>query len=228
MFVIDCTPLEVPRAVIQHQFASNGGQIPRQGQLTQGRPEIFTDLTPDLISVRYDLIQATPFAQPFSSGFWATFFNAGDVVGLVAGQRQEIDDLFRSDIEFFLDACAIHIRARHRVGQCRAVTDQLRHVLVAGGNNAIHTRFLGRPGKCTDNIIGFNAFNLQQGQAEYPGEIEDGLDLLAQFSWHRWAVCLVLRVKFVPEGRTFCVENNGDVLGFVLLEEALEHISHTE
>ena len=136
--------------------------------------------------------------------------------------------MFRSHIELRLDARAVHIRICHRVGQSRSVADQLRHVLVAGGNNTTHAGFFGSPGECADDIIGFDTVYLQQGQAEHACEAQDGLNLLTQFSRHRRAVCFVLRVKFMPECRAPGVEDHGNVLGVLLLEQAFEHIGHTQ
>ena len=57
--------------------------------------------------------------------------------------------------------------------------------------------------------VGFDAFDLDQRQAEQLHQLMNGLDLAAQVLWHGRPVGLVVRIQLVAEGRTGCIEHHG-------------------
>ena len=104
----------------------------------------------------------------------------------------------------------------------------MRQVFVAGGDHAAHARFLGLFGKRADDIIGFNAFHLDQRETHHAHEVENRLYLAAQVAGHWRAGGLVLVVNLVAEGFSWRIEHHGHVFRVVFLQQAAQHVGHAE
>ena len=106
------------------------------------------------------------------------------------------------------------------------LVDQLRHVLVAGGDHhrTAGVGALARQG--ADYVVGLYAVNAQQRQAECANGGVQGLDLGAQVIGHGRAMRLVLLEHLVAEGRPLGVEYHGNRAAGILLEQAFQHVQH--
>ncbi len=179
------------------------------------------------VEVRVKLFQAAVDAhQQACCGFLTDTGHAGDVVDLVAHQRQVIDDVFRADAELFFHAGDIQHAAGHGVDQGDVAVDQLRHVFVTGGDD--HRTIRGRAAarQCADHVIGLNAFNAQQWVAEASHAVVQEVDLHPHVVRHAGAVGFVLAVQRVAERSALGIENHGKRAFGVLPAQAFEHVQH--
>ncbi|MCY1403296.1 hypothetical protein D9M71_184720 [compost metagenome] len=120
----------------------------------------------DLVEVGVEHVQATFDAQQQAdSGLFADTGHAGNVVDLVAHQREEVDDVLRTDTKFLLHASNIHHASGHGIDQRNVPVDQLRHVLVTRGND--HRAACCGAAACqgTDDIVSLDTVNAEQGIA---------------------------------------------------------------
>ena len=157
--------------------------------------------------------------QPLGGSFRADARYAGYVVGTVANQCQVIDDLFRKDIELFLDAIAVQYCAAHGVDQGDVVIDELRHVFVTGRYQDLHAVCRGLPAQGANDIVGLDAFDSQHRQTHGWHGFEQRIYLQAQVIGHWRPVRLVCIEYFVPKRFSGSVEYHHEVLGVLLLRE---------
>ncbi len=83
----------------------------------------------------------------------------------------------------------------------------------------MHSPLFGRARERADDIVGLDAFDLNERPAERANRLEQRLDLRAQFVGHRRTIRLVLRIQLVAEGFAPGVEHAGDVFGPVVGEQ---------
>src|SRR5205085_10153534 len=95
--------------------------------------------------------------DPFAGGLRPDLVDAGDVIDLVADQRQVIDDLFRRHAELRLHAGNVELLVGHRVDPERALVDELREVLVAGGDDGAPAACSRLPGQRGGDVGGVDA-----------------------------------------------------------------------
>ncbi|MCY1172784.1 hypothetical protein D9M73_129280 [compost metagenome] len=153
-------------------------------------------------------------------------WNTRNVVGRIAHERQIIDDLLRSDAEFLLHALHVHAATGHGVDQGNVPIDQLRHVLVAGGDHHRAAARRALPGQGADHVVGFHALHAQERQAEGTHAGVQRFHLHPQLIRHRRAIGLVLGEHLVAEGAALGVEDHREGAVRVLLAQALEHVQH--
>ena len=166
--------------------------------------------------------------QEFRAGLWPHLVDTGNVVGAVADQGQEIDHLLRVHIELRLHAVAVEHRVVHGVDEGDRAVDELRHVLVAGGDEHLLAGLRGATGEGADHVVGFHAGHAQQRQPLRPDDLHQRLDLRAQLIGHPRAVRLVLGEQLVAEGFAGRVEHHGDAARLIVLEELQQHVEHPE
>ena len=164
--------------------------------------------------------------QQAGSRLGTNAWNARDVVGRIAHQRQVIDDLLRSDAKFLLYALNIHRATSHGIDQGNVPVDQLRHVLVAGRNH--HRPVGGRAaaGQGADHVIGLHAFDTQQREAQSDHALMQRLDLQAHVVGHARTVGFIFGVHFIAKSPTLGVEHHRERAVRVLLAQAFEHVQH--
>ncbi len=181
----------------------------------------------DLSEVGVDHIQpATDAGQQAHRGFFANAGHAGDVVDLVAHQRQVVDDQLGADTELLDHAGRVHHQPGHGVDQGDVRADQLRHVLVAGGNHHVAFFAGGLARQRADHVVGFDAFDAQQREAQRANAGVQRLDLVAQVIGHRRPVGLVVGKDGVAEGAALGIENHREGAVRILFAQALEHVQH--
>ena len=106
--------------------------------------------------------------------------------------------------------------------------DQLRHVLVAGRDQHLQARVHGALRQRADDVVGLDARNPQQRQAQRLHGVDQRLDLRAQVVRHGRPVRLVLGKQFVAERLARRVEHDGDQFGVLLALHAQQHVEHAE
>ena len=164
--VVRLTNAQLFRRCSQFHCLHNRCQPARQVQLLKIITQAFADLAANFIGTRDQRINVLVLVQPFGSRLRAHLGDARDVVGLVTDQCEVIDNLFRPDIKLFLHTVAVHVGVGHGVDQCHLLIDELRHVLVAGRYQHLHTGFGGGAAQGADHVIRFDALDAQQRQTE--------------------------------------------------------------
>ena len=218
--------LEVQRVIRQFDIQANGGQLARQGQRLEARAQVLADLAADLGGVGHDGIQRVVLGEPFCRGLGAHFVDARDVVGAVADQREVIHDLLGPHLKLGFHAIAVEARIGHGVDERDVAIHQLRHVLVTGGDHHLLAGLGGAARQRADDVVGLDAFDAQQRQAQRLDRIEQWLDLRAQVIGHRRAVRLVGGKEVVAEGAAGGIEHHHHAAAGLLAREPLQHVQH--
>ena len=161
--------------------------------------------------------------QPLHRGLRSDLGHAGHVVDRVADQGQVVDDALGAHAELGQHAGLVERLVRHRVDQRDLRGDQLRQVLVAGGDDHPVAAGRGHPRQRADGVVGLDAGHLQHRPAQQPHHLVDRRDLRAQVVGHRRAVRLVLGIDLVAEGRALGVEDADRVLAGDVLGDAAQH-----
>ncbi len=181
----------------------------------------------DLVQVGIQVAEATAdTGKQAHRGFFAHPRYTGDVVDLVAHQRQEVDDMFRADAKFLVHASHVQHASGHGVDQGNVPVHQLRHVLVTGRDDhrAAQRGAAARQG--ADHVVGLDPLDAQQRVAQRLDAGVQRLDLHPQVVRHAWAVGLVFGEHGIAEGATLGVEHHREQAVGVLLAQALEHVQH--
>ena len=188
--------------------------------------QVLADYAGDFLRMGDDFIQRPILNQPFHCGLRADFLDPGHVVHAVADQGEIVHHLRGFNPELALDPRFIEIFAGHGIDQLHHRVDELRNVLVAGGNDGQNAERFGLFRQRTDDIVGFHAFNHQQRPAQRADAIVQRFDLLDQILRHRRPIGFVLRIPIVAKGLSFCVEYAGYIIRRCLLAQLLQHAEH--
>lgn len=181
----------------------------------------------DAIEIAVDGVEAAFHAlQQAQRGLLTHARHAGDVVDLVAHQREEVDDQVRRNAELLGDAVHIQRLVLHGVDQGDVLVHQLGHVLVAGRDDGVTPGFGRHARQGADDVIGLDTFHAQQWQAKGTHAGMQRLDLQAQVIRHRRTLGLVLGVHVVAEGLALGIEDHCHGAVRVLANQALEHVDH--
>ncbi len=114
----------------------------------------------------------------------------------------------------------------HRVDERHAVIDELGKILVTRRNENIEPLVGSLFAQCPDDVVGLDAFDLQERQAHRLYGLEDRLDLAAQVVGHRRPVRLVLGKHFVAKRFAGRVEHDGNLCIGLLAHELVDHRQH--
>ena len=95
--------------------------------------------------------------QPLHGGLRAHSRHTGDVVGFVACEGEEVDDLLGFDTELRLDTRDIKGLVIHRVHQRDMGVHQLREVFITRGHQRRNAEFGGAMSKRADDVVGLDA-----------------------------------------------------------------------
>ena len=161
--------------------------------------------------------------QQSGGGFLSHSRHTGNVVDLVAHQRQQINDQRRRYAEFVDDTVVIHGCVVHGVDQRDVVVNQLRHVLIAGRDHHLSPTARGLDGQRADDVVCLDTPNTNQRQAHGANGVVDRLDLLAQLIRHGRAIGFVLRVDVVAEGGTLGIEYHDHLITRVIGHQLADH-----
>ena len=214
--------------LLQVQIDTDGRQVARQGQHLQCISQVTTNFPLHIVSIGHYTFEILPVAQPLGGGFWSAFFHPGNVVRLVTGQCQKVNDLFRRHTKFLYHAIDIHRCFGHGIDEGDMVIDQLGHILVTGGDYTVNIRSSSTLCQRTDYIIGLDTRHLDQRQAQKPDHFVYRFYLLSEFQRHRWTVGFVLFVHFMTKSRALCIEYHRYVFRFSIFYQAPQHIGNAQ
>ena len=212
----------------QLHIATDGREFSRFRQLVEVFAQRFADLAADGVSIGDDAVQITVGVEPFGGGLRANLGHAGDVVGGIAHQRQQIDDAFGADAEFFYHPDGVHALVFHGVVEQDLVADDLRHVLVTGHDDRLPAGGLGLFRQRADHVVGFHAVDLQHWQAQAIDQCADRLELVGELRRYGRAVGLVVGIQRMAEGLAPRVEDHRDVVACFGGQQLAQHVAHAE
>ena len=218
---------DVVQAKRQIHIALDGGERPGQRQLLQAGPQILADLALDFAGPSHQFVQRAVFVQPFGGGLGPHFGHAGDIVGDIPHQRQIVQDPLRRHAVLADHSGPVQFPVGHGVQQPDMGADQLRHVLVAGGNDGVAAGRGGLAGQRADDIVRLHSGHDQQRHPHSSNNVVDGLNLLPQILRHGGAVGLVFGIQRLAEGLALGVEDCGDGAAGKVLDELAQHSRHT-
>ena len=191
----------------------------------EGKPraQIFARLALHFTRMSLDALKVTVFGDPLGGGLRTALLDAGHVVDLVAHEGEVVDDALRRNAVLFNDALAVVELHVHRVDEHDVVVDELGHVLVARGDDALHARGARLFGDRRDHVVGLDAGHRNDGPAEVLQNAVKRFDLHAQVVGHRRTVALVLGEHLVAEVLPLRVEDDDGVIGLGKRPDLAEH-----
>jgi hypothetical protein len=203
----------------------HGDQLASGGQPVQRLAQVLAGHALDAVGGGHHAVQAAEIGDPLGGGLGAHLVHTRHVVHHVADQRQVVDDALGRHAELGLHAFHIQLLGRlgHRVDQRHLGRDELRQILVAGGDQHLVATGRGHAGQRADGVVGFDARHFQHRPAQQAHDFVDGLDLLAQRVGHGGALGLVFGVPGIAEGGALGVEDAGRVFGRKALAQPLHH-----
>ena len=166
----------------------------------------------DLARALKQRVEVAVFADQLRRRLDADAARAGHVVGGIAGERLDVDDLVGAEAEIgddFVRADAPLLAiARGRVEHRHARPDELHEVLVGGDDQHVGAPFarLARIGG--DEIVGLVAVLLDRRQAERAHRLAHQRELRHQVLGRIGPMGLVGRIDFAPEGILRLVEDD--------------------
>ena len=189
--------------------------------------EVFADLPLHLVGATLDFVEASELGDPLGGRFFTALFNPGDVVDLVAHEREVVDDALGRNAVLFNHAVSVVELGVHRVEKRHVLVDELRHVLVARRDDDFHPFGSSFPGKRRNNVVGFDTGHDEKRPPEIGENLLKGLDLHAQIVGHRRTIRLVLGIHRVTEILPGRVENDERTIGLHHALDAPEHAEKT-
>jgi hypothetical protein len=201
-------------------------QLAARGQPVQRFPEVLAGHALDGAGGSHHAVQRTVFGKPFGGGLGAHLVDARHVVHRVTHQGQVVDDSLGRHAELGEHPQRVEALVAHGVDQRHLRRDELRQVLVAGGDQHRMAAGLAESGQGADDVVGLDARHRQHRPAQQAHHLVDERDLRAQLLGHRRALRLVLGVPGVAEGRAGGVEHAGRVRRRVALAQLAQHGHH--
>ena len=222
--------IEVER---HRQVADDPHELPRLedpvASFQERRPQ---PLRGDLVEVFEEPGEVAELADELRGGLLADAGNARDVVGRVALEGLEVDDLVGPQPVALVDPGRVVddrvLDAGPRRHEPRPVGHELEHVEVAGHDGRIEAARLGFHGERADDVVGLVAAHLVDGDAEGLDDLADLGELVPQVVRHPLSVRLVLGEALVAERRPGQVEGDRDVVGPDVLEPAEDDRAEAE
>ncbi len=190
--------------------------------------EVLPLLRWQLVEVLQDRFERAVGGHELRGGLLADAGHTGQVVARVAAQRRVFGVLHRCDAGALEDAGFV---VEHVVGHAPPVVqhfdvrvfDELVGVAVAGHDDHVDAGVTGPPGQRADHVIGLDALDFEDGNAQRVEHLADERHLGAKDVGCRLSARLVLGVHRVAKGRSGSVERNRDVLGLLVGEHFHEH-----
>lgn len=150
--------------------------------------------------------------------------SAGDVVGGIAHQGEEVGDPFGGDALEFPDfSGVVEGVLLHGIEHEDLFGDELEHVLVAGDDPGFEAFGGGAAGHGADDVVGLEAGGFENRDAEGGEHLLDHRNLFKEFGRSLGAGGFVCGEGFVAEGGPFRFKDGGEKGGIELLPEASEH-----
>ena len=154
--------------------------------------------------------------------------HAGNIVGGIARQRLNIDDLVRHDAEPFLDLWRRDAPLFHWIEHGHAATHKLHQILVGRHDHRLQPDRLGHAGIGGDQIISLEPRRLELRQAQRLGRTSDQRKL--RYQLFRWVgtVGLVVGIDIVTKGLAGGIKNDGDMAWRHIINKLHHHAGEAE
>ena len=186
--------------------------------------QLFAQLALDLVQVGVHPVQSAVAVQQALRRLFADSGHAGDVVGRVAHQRFEVDDLRRREPVILFELCLVHQRdlgdALDREHDLCAAVDQLPAVAVACDDEYVAVK-LAR--ERADQIVRLVAVHFAHRNAHQRKHVLDRLQLCGEVFRHGLARRLVALVHLLAEGGRLAVERGDDLVRLKLRDQLGKH-----
>ena len=182
----------------------------------------------NLVGALHHLLDAAELVDELLGGLLPHPRDAGDIVGGVAPETEEVDDLTGiADAEFLLHLGDAHdsVGASHAAEAVHLdmLGDELGEVLVGRHHdNLVEARELGLVTEGADNVVGLVALAGEDGDAEVADDALHPRQAHLYLFRHRLAVGLVLGVHLVAERRRLQVESHADMCGALAAQQVVE------
>ena len=180
-----------------------------------------------LVRARKHMLEVAVLGDEAQGGLFAHAGHAGDVVGSIAHQALDVDQLRGSDavgLPHPRGGDALRLADAALGVQNRGVLPgELEGIAVAGDEQGLHAHFLALAGEGAQNVVGLKALAFDDAQAHALKKIADDGVLLAQFLGHGLAVGLVAVVEIGAEGVLAHVESHRRRRGRFLVQHAQKH-----
>ena len=180
-----------------------------------------------LVGVRDHVLDRAELGHEVAGPLVADPGDAGHVVDRVADEGEDVHDPLRLDPPLRLDRLAVEERRPRAlpagVEDHDVVADELEHVLVGGHHHDPEPGGDRLVGERRDHVVGLEARRLDDRQPEGLAHPADVGQLHREVAVHRRPVRLVPGVLLVAERAPRGVEEHGDVLGLLVLQELAQH-----
>ncbi len=181
------------------------------------------------INIFINRIQILELLNQFARAFRSNTRYAGDIVGRIALNRFDINQLFRRNAVVLHDFRFIvnrHLRlAEFGRGKADAHlgADQLQAVAIPGRNYTFVTGITAFFSKRTKNVVGFKALAFYQTIAQKLQKFLQVRQLLCQLLGHTFTLCLVTRVFLVAERGRAHIKSDCNRVGVRFIFQLLQH-----
>ena len=174
-----------------------------------------------------DRVQIRIFSQQRYRGFGSDALYSRDIVRTVTHQSQIVDELLRAHLIPGENSFRIQHDVLHRIIDRYSSLDQLAIVFISRHIHDVKVLFeaLAHGAQSVISLIAIFTNLRHFGQGK---EIQDGRDLALHIIRHRGAIGLVIIIFQVPEGGSFAIKGDGQILSLMLIQEREEGIDHTE
>ena len=222
---------ELGRVDVERQVATHRGEHLGPAGLLGVLAEVLCPRRREIVHVLEHALQRPVLRDQLARGLVPDAGDAGDVVGRVPLEPDEVGHLLRGDAVAGEDALGRvdvdvgHAARRHH--QADVVGAELERIAVGGDDAGLHTRLVCARGERGDDVVRLPALELEVLVAEGLDDRTEVRELLAQEVGHRPPVDLVLGVELLPVHRAR-VPRDRDAPGPVVREQLEEHVREPE
>ena len=182
----------VLRRKIDGGFRPDGGQVEGKIGVFLPRFQLLPKLGADggVVQMGVDPVQAAKFFQQLLGGLGSDTRHPRDIVGGIPHEGFQVDELFRLEAVFLPEFFLVEQRGRGlpRLGNHQLdvdiFVDQLEGIPVAGDDHALPVLPGADFAHGTDDIVGFPALTLVDGNVHRPQDVLHNGHLLRQFLGH--------------------------------------------
>ena len=219
------------RIAVDVEVAPHRRELLRDERLLRVLPDVLRPRGRELVHVLEHAVERAVLRDQLTRRLVPDPRNAGDVVGRVALEPDEVGDLVRPDPVARLDPLRrVDVDVRdpaRRHHQADVVADELEGVAVGGDDGGLDAGLVGARGERGDHVVGLPALELEVAVAERLDDRPEVRELLPQEVGHRPPLGLVLLGQLRPVHGAR-VPRDCDALRPVVREQLEEHVREAE
>jgi len=213
-------------AEVEGHLVVKSDEIARELRQVAMLAQALTELALHLIGMGEDAVEGLVLGQQLARRLQADLGHAGDVVGAVAHQGQEV-----------AHAPWVHAQLLDRLGHAEdllahgiihhhAGPDELQQILVTAEDHGAQTDVASPGHDGCDHVVGLVAGGLEPAQAPGGDQLVDAHDLRLQVRRRRRAVGFVVRVALLAQRGPGRIVSDDHARWLMLVEEAHQHLRH--